>query len=127
MPISQDNRTIVRRLTIARILIILVFLALGLKLWHLTVIRYDYYRELAEHNQVRTVPLAAPRGTIFDRDGDPLVENISAFNLFVYRDQIDDLGILKQFLQGSVDLAGPLGGPSTSIYPKDPTVIARLP
>jgi penicillin-binding protein 2 len=105
MPISQDNRVIIRRLTIARIVVILVFLALGLKLWHITVVRYDHFRKLAEHNQVRTIPLLAPRGTIFDRDGRPLVENITSFNLFVYRDEIDKLDDLKGFLQGSVELS----------------------
>jgi penicillin-binding protein 2 len=108
MPISQDNRIIIRRLSVARILFILVFLALGLKLWHLTVVRYDHYRKMAEHNQVRTVPLLAPRGTIFDRDGRPLVENITSFNLFVYRDEIDELENLKGFLLESVELPGEL-------------------
>ncbi len=98
MPIFQDNRIIARRLGIARLLVAVVFLGLCLKLWHLMVIRFDHYRELAEQNQVRTIPLMAPRGPVLDRDGRVLVENINSFNLFLYREEVSDLEGSKDFL-----------------------------
>ncbi len=104
MPIFQDNRILARRLVVARLLIGLVFLGLCLKLWHLMVIRFDHYRELAERNQVRTVPLMAPRGPVLDRDGRVLVENINAFNLFLYREEVTDLEDSKEFLVSELEV-----------------------
>ena len=104
MPIFQDNRVIARRLGLARLLIALVFLGLCLKLWHLMVIRFDHYRELAERNQVRTIPLMAPRGPVLDRDGRVLVENINSFNLFLYREEVSDLQDSKEFLVRELDV-----------------------
>jgi penicillin-binding protein 2 len=104
MPIFQDNRVIAHRLGLARLLIALVFLGLCLKLWHLMVIRFDHYRELAEKNQVRTIPLMAPRGPVLDRDGRVLVENINSFNLFLYREEVSDLEDTKEFVVNELDV-----------------------
>jgi penicillin-binding protein 2 len=104
MPIFQDNRVIAHRLGLARLLIALIFLGLCLKLWHLMVIRFDHYRELAEKNQVRTIPLMAPRGPVLDRDGRVLVENINSFNLFLYREEVSDLEDTKEFVVNELDV-----------------------
>ena len=49
--------------------------------WHLQVLRGTHYRELAENNRIRVVPIAAPRGPLLDRNGRVLVENRSSFNV----------------------------------------------
>ena len=43
--------------------------------------RAGHFRELAENNRIRAVPIPAPRGPIFDRNGRVLVENRSSFNV----------------------------------------------
>ena len=53
-----------------------VFAVLFLRLWALQVLSGDRYLVAAEANQVRTLRVEAPRGTIVDRNGRPLVTNV---------------------------------------------------
>ncbi len=64
----------------------LVFLILVVRLWQLQILQGAEFTLLAERNRVRTIQLVAPRGTVLDRNGMPLVENRSAFNILLYRD-----------------------------------------
>ena len=47
--------------------------------------------EMAENNHQRTLPLRAPRGVIFDRHGEVLVENRASFNISIMREHSRDL------------------------------------
>jgi cell division protein FtsI/penicillin-binding protein 2 len=46
--------------------------ALGLRLWSIQVTETDTYTAVAEQNLIRVVPTPAPRGDIFDRNGELL-------------------------------------------------------
>ena len=46
---------------------------------------------MAEENHLRRLPLPAPRGVLFDRNGKVLVENQSTFNIALVREQTKDL------------------------------------
>jgi penicillin-binding protein 2 len=61
----------------------LVVIATGF--WFVQLVQGDYYRELAENNRLRKLPIKAPRGLIFDRHGRLLVENIPSYNLMIDR------------------------------------------
>ncbi len=98
MAISQDNPLLILRLKLISLVAIGAFLILGLKLWHLMVVEYDLYKGLAERNQIRTIPLIAPRGLVFDRDGRVLIEDIHSFSLFLYRSEARDLNETIRFL-----------------------------
>lgn len=104
MALSQDNRQLILRLHVLRLVIVLIFLAAVLKLWHLTVVKYEFYSSQAERNQLKTVPLVAPRGFIFDRDHQVLVENVHSFNLFLYRDRSNSLESTIRFLKEDLGL-----------------------
>ncbi len=52
-----------------------LFAIVFLRLWFLQVLSGDQYRQDAMNNRVRTVAVSAPRGSILDRNGRPLVEN----------------------------------------------------
>ena len=45
------------------------------------------YRVLAEQNRVRKVPVLAPRGRIFDREGRIMVDNYPSVTCFLLREQ----------------------------------------
>ncbi len=51
--------------------------------WYLQVLRGRHFRELADSNLRRAVPIAAPRGLLLDRKGRILVENRASFNIVV--------------------------------------------
>jgi len=46
---------------------------------------------MAENNHQRTLPLRAPRGVMFDRHGEVLVENRASFNISIMREHSRDL------------------------------------
>jgi len=51
----------------------------------LQVIDGPRFRELAENNRLRRVPIEAPRGAIYDRTGRVLVEDLPSYNLYLDR------------------------------------------
>ena len=51
--------------------------------WFVQVVRGSYYRDLAENNRLRKVAIKAPRGTIYDRNGRVMVENLPSYNLLL--------------------------------------------
>jgi penicillin-binding protein 2 len=67
-----------------------MFAALVTRLWFLQVLASEQYRERAEGNVVRITPIAAPRGRILDRDGEPLVENVSTNQILIDKDKVSD-------------------------------------
>jgi penicillin-binding protein 2 len=67
------------RLVSFQILALVAFAALGLKLWNLQVVSAHTYQRSADLNRFRLVPTDAPRGIIYDRNGQMLVRNIPSF------------------------------------------------
>ena len=98
MAIYQDKTHHLVRLRWVMGLLVVVLLGLFLRLWHLSVVKFEHYQALAERNHVLTVPMDAPRGLIFDREGRVLVDNAHAFNLVLYRNEVQDLESTLSFL-----------------------------
>ena len=90
----------VSRIRGLRTCFVLIFLVLFGKLWYIAVLKADYYKELAKQNQVRIIPMLAPRGIIFDRQGRVLVDNTQGSNLVLFLDKTHDLNTVFQFLRG---------------------------
>jgi penicillin-binding protein 2 len=79
--IYEDLRTLQTRLSVIKTVVVGALALVVVYFWHLQVVRGKYFRELAENNRMRSVPIPAPRGPIFDRNGRVLVENRSSFNV----------------------------------------------
>ena len=83
MKIYEDLRSAQHRLDgLQNSLLVLVALLL-LQFWLLQGINSKRYRDLAENNRIRTLSIAAPRGTLTDRNGHILAENKPAFRIVV--------------------------------------------
>ena len=52
----------------AALLGVLAFFPIGIRLYHLMVVEYDYYASLALRNQTRTTSVTPERGMIYDRN-----------------------------------------------------------
>lgn len=66
----------------AGFLVICLFIFLGVilfRLIQLQIFQGEYYRALSDSNRIRTTIIHSPRGTIFDRNGVPLVFNLPGF------------------------------------------------
>ncbi len=68
------------------------FLILFFDLFYLQIIRWPLYHALSKKNHIRLVPLDGLRGTIYDRNGLPLVENRLSFDVVVLPQEIGDEG-----------------------------------
>jgi len=71
------------------IAIIMGILVFGL--WRLQVVGGQNYHALAEANRIRKVPILAPRGKIFDREGRLIVDNYPSVSCFLVREQGHDI------------------------------------
>jgi penicillin-binding protein 2 len=61
------------------VLIVFLFAILSVQLARIQLVNGDKYKARAETNRLREVPLIPQRGLIFDRNGQPLVENRPSF------------------------------------------------
>ncbi len=77
------------RLVFLRVLAAGSFLILFGALFQVQIFKGEYYRGLAEGNRIAEVPIHAPRGIIFDRNGVALVSNLPAFRLRTCRKEGD--------------------------------------
>ncbi len=83
----EDRQNLQSRLFAFRVGIVLSFVLLAVTFWTLQVLQYQQYLERAENNHMRTIELRAPRGVLFDRHGEVLVQNRQAFRIAVVREQ----------------------------------------
>jgi penicillin-binding protein 2 len=73
------------RHAILRTVIIVAFAILAANLFHLTVIRHSFYQDQALENRQDRFRVRAPRGRIYDRDGNLLVANQYIADIIVPR------------------------------------------
>lgn len=80
------------RHAILRTVIIVAFAILVVNLFHLTVIRHQYYQDQALENRQDRFRVRAPRGRILDRDGNVLVANQYIADITVPRSCLTPVG-----------------------------------
>ena len=91
MRLYEDMRGLQQRLSIIQGSMVVAMALLIAYFWHLQVLRFKHYKELAENNRIRSVVIPAPRGAVFDRSGRILVENRSSFNIVMTAEHNADL------------------------------------
>src|SRR6202048_5112992 len=70
----------------------------------LQVLHHDELVKLAEQQQQKTVEIAAARGTIFDRTGQPLAKTLPAESICVNPMKIPDAGVGADLLSRILDI-----------------------
>ena len=104
-----------RIMLVSAVLGLLAFVPVGLRLYDLMIVNYDYYAGLALRNQTRTTAVTAERGDIFDRNMNILATSVSVENVYL------DPHELKQSKADIGDISQTLG----KILDKDPEWIAE--
>jgi penicillin-binding protein 2 len=74
-----------------------VLLLLG-RLWLLQVVQGARWREAAENNRLRRVPLEAPRGVVTDIHGEVILDNRPAYQLLLFPEEMTDAAATVEFL-----------------------------
>jgi penicillin-binding protein 2 len=91
-PGAHEHRvSLQNRLTSLRVVASVVFGALLVSFWLVQVVQNARYEEMADSNYLRTIPLPAPRGLVFDRESRVLVENRDSFSINLVRERSANL------------------------------------
>jgi penicillin-binding protein 2 len=90
-PSNKAEKLPTGKLHAAQYLVALILAVLLAGLWRLQVLNAESFRSLAEANRVRKVPILAPRGKLFDREGRLLVDNYPSVSCYLLREQVKDL------------------------------------
>ena len=93
-----------RRLIIAFSLTALFFAIFSARLFYLQIYKGEEYRDFSERNVLRVLDLPAPRGRVFDRNGEKILYNKPSFNIRVFPKEITDAEGLAQKLAEIIDV-----------------------
>ena len=75
---GDDKKRGMRFYIVPFILIAAIFILL-IRMFFLQIVQGSYYRGLSDGNRIKTILIHAPRGIIFDRNGQALVYNVPGF------------------------------------------------
>jgi penicillin-binding protein 2 len=84
--INRGDKLSSVKLAVVQYGILFMMLALTAQLWRLQVLGAENFRQLAEQNRIRKVPVLAGRGKLFDREGRLLVDNYPSVSCFLVRE-----------------------------------------
>jgi penicillin-binding protein 2 len=100
----EERRRLTVRLSVLQYLITVIFSILAVGFWVLQVVQHVKFDEMAENNHQRTLALRAPRGIVFDRNGQVLVENRHSYSISIVREHTKNLNRTIQLLAATVGL-----------------------
>jgi penicillin-binding protein 2 len=86
-----DSYRVRERADIAQVVLIAVFVLLAGAFFRTQVIQHEKFQLRAETNRLRPISLTAPRGTIFDRGGKVIAENVPGYSVKVLAPSVDSL------------------------------------
>ena len=100
----EHNTTAVRRVSWFALVVFLWALFVLAKLVSLQVVHHEDFVRQARRQQVRTVEIEAPRGSIYDRSGEPLAMSVSMHSVFVNPKHVPDIGVASEILAGILEI-----------------------
>lgn len=117
--LDRNDKLPARRMRLVEVLIVVGFLGLAFGLWQLQILQAAKYAALAQQNRIRTEPIPAPRGRIYDRRGRLLVDNYPSFTAYLQRDsnsgwRKDLAGIAQGLFLNLDDLQGTIANYSSA-------------
>ncbi len=91
MQVREQREDLIRRVRLLAGVAGVCLVVIATAFWSVQIVHGAYYRDLAESNRLRQVPIRPPRGLIYDRAGHLLVENVPSYDLLVDRSRSTDL------------------------------------
>lgn len=88
MKFEDTSQNLRARLRFVQALVVLMLGVLCVRLYVLQVVRGERYAEIAENQRRRRLPIPAPRGVIFDREGRVLVDSRPIYNVILMREDV---------------------------------------
>lgn len=88
---NDKGKILLKRMLFVAFGSILFLLLLVCRLYYIQVIEGEKYQILSNQNRITTRILIPPRGRIYDRNGEPLAENVQNFQAVIIPEQTADL------------------------------------
>ncbi|MFQ6614749.1 MAG: penicillin-binding transpeptidase domain-containing protein, partial [Fidelibacterota bacterium] len=102
--LKAENHIHPGRLWVANLVIILIMGSLIFRYFVIQIYNHEKYKTQAEVNRIRAVPLNAPRGLVFDRNGTLIVDNFPMYVLSVIPEELRDVGPIFQRIETYTNL-----------------------
>jgi len=102
--LGRDEKIPQTKFSVVQYVILAIFLLLAYGLWSLQVRKNDEYATRSDQNRIKQVPILAPRGKLYDRDGELIVDNYPSFSALLLRDQVRDLNADAQKIADGLHL-----------------------
>ena len=93
MKLNEQSQNLGVRIGTIHIIAFILLAILGVRLYYLQVVKGEYYSERAENQRIRHIPIPAPRGVIFDRNGKILVDSRPTWNVVLSNEPIKKIEI----------------------------------
>src|SRR5436190_10242022 len=103
MKFVDDSQNLRGRLHLIQALVMVMLGVLGVRLYLLQIVNGPHYAEIAENQRIRLLPIPAPRGVIFDRNGKLLVDSKPIYSIILSREDtkgIDRYTLIKPLAEG---------------------------
>ena len=101
--VREHKEDLLQRLPRLQLVLFGLLLLIAARFWFVQVVSGDYYLELAENNRVRELPLKAPRGLVYERQGRLVAENVASYNLLLDPSRSQDLERALAFAERCLD------------------------
>ncbi|HTJ54667.1 MAG TPA: penicillin-binding protein 2 [Nitrosospira sp.] len=101
----RELRNFRLRLVISAGFVLVLLLLLFMRFYYLQVMQREHYHTLAEANRISIAPIVPNRGLIFDRNGEVLAHNYSAYTLEIVPSKVDNLESLINELSTVIEIA----------------------
>lgn len=86
--LRDDTKFAAAKIAVFQYFAVAVFVFLAVGYWDLQVRNEEFYSEKAQQNQIKSLPIPAPRGKILDRDGRGIVDNHSSYRVILSRENL---------------------------------------
>jgi penicillin-binding protein 2 len=86
MKIQDQAQNLGIRISVIHAGAFILLALLGVRLYYLQIVKGEHYAERAENQRIRHIPIPAPRGAIFDRNGNILVDSRPTFSVVLAND-----------------------------------------
>ena len=103
MKFVDDSQNLRVRLRLIQALVLVILGVLCVRLYLLQIIDGKRYAEVAENQRIRLLPIPAPRGVIFDRNGNLLVDSRPIYSVLLSREDtkgIDRSTLIRPLSEG---------------------------
>src|SRR5688500_3408944 len=93
MKFNEQGQNLMLRMGTIQILAFVLLAILGARLYYLQVVQGQYYSDRAENQRIRLIPIPAPRGAIFDRNGKILVDSRPTYNVVLSNEPLKTIDV----------------------------------